>query len=220
MLAKEKKAKSPFRFGEKHTEAKASYAFLMRKARTHKTKGFRLARIYPSFGARPHSVSYPRGEVSDAKHSVLHKPPFAFTPSQAQSAKRCASEREFLLFLLSRTEGKLPSIKDFLFLFLVSLQETGAPRVAERKPRGLSGNEKEKSNWCAPHPPPKKSCKPWHAALAPKKQNLITPHKLKNPFAESKGIFDYSILIFAVFRYFKRAFEESRSGSPSLFRSS
>ncbi|MBQ2945304.1 MAG: hypothetical protein IJD95_01900, partial [Clostridia bacterium] len=50
--------------------------------------------------------------------------------SQAQSAKRCASERGFLLFLLSRTEGKLPSIKDFLFLFLVSLQETGAPRVA------------------------------------------------------------------------------------------
>ena len=27
--------------------------FLMRKARTHKTKGFRLARIYPSFGAKP-----------------------------------------------------------------------------------------------------------------------------------------------------------------------
>ena len=36
--------------------------------------------------------------------------------------------RGFLLFLLSRTEGKLPSIKDFLFLFLVSLQETGALR--------------------------------------------------------------------------------------------
>ncbi len=117
--------------------------FLMRKARTHKTKGFRLARIYPSFGACPHSVSYPRGEVSDAKHCVLHKPPFAFTPSQAQSAKRCASERGFLLFLLSRAEGKLPSIKDFLFPFLVSFQEMGAPRVVEkRSPRGLSGKKR------------------------------------------------------------------------------
>ena len=82
--------------------------FLMRKARTHKTKGFRLARIYPSFGARPHSVSCPRGKVSDAKHRVFESTPFAFTPSRAQSAKRCASEREFLLFLLSRTEGKPP----------------------------------------------------------------------------------------------------------------
>ena len=100
--------------------------FLMRKARTHKAKGSYLARIYPSFGARPHSVSCPRGEVSDAIHCVLHKPPFAFTPSQAQSAKRCASERGFLLFLLSRTEGKLPSIKDFLSAFLVSLQERQA----------------------------------------------------------------------------------------------
>ena len=100
--------------------------FLMRKARKQKTKGFCLARIYPSFGARPRSVSCPRGEVSDAKHCVLHKPPFAFTPSQAQSAKRCASERGFLLFLLSRAEGKLPSIKDFLSAFLVSLQERQA----------------------------------------------------------------------------------------------
>ena len=100
--------------------------FLMRKARTHKTKGSCLARTYPSFGARPHSVSCPRGEVSDAKHCVLHKPPFAFTPSQAQSAKRCASERGFLLFLLSRAEGKLPLIKDFLSAFLVSLQERQA----------------------------------------------------------------------------------------------
>ena len=100
--------------------------FLMRKARKQKTKGSCLARIYPSFGARPHSVSCQRGEVSNAKHCVLHKPPFAFTPSQAQSAKRCASERGFLLFLLSRTEGKLPSIKDFLSAFLVSLQERQA----------------------------------------------------------------------------------------------
>ena len=112
--------------------------FLMRKARTHKTKGSCLARTYPSFGARPHSVSCPRGEVSDAKHCVLHKPPFAFTPSQAQSAKRCASERGFLLFLLSRTEGKLPSIKDFLFLFLVSLQERGAPRAVGFSKRGAT----------------------------------------------------------------------------------
>ena len=110
--------------------------FLMRKERTHKIKGSCLARIYPSFGARPHSVSCPRGEVSDAKHCVLHKPPFAFTPSQAQSAKRCASERGFLLFLLSRAEGNLPSIKDFLFLFLVSLQETGAPRAVGFSKRG------------------------------------------------------------------------------------
>ena len=112
--------------------------FLMRKARTHKAKGSCLARTYPSFGARPHSVSCPRGEVSDAKHCVLHKPPFAFTPSQAQSAKRCASERGFLLFLLSRTEGKLPSIKDFLFLFLVSLQERGAPRAVGFSKRGAT----------------------------------------------------------------------------------
>ena len=132
--------------------------FLMRKARTHKAKGFRLARIYPSFGARPHSVSCPRGEVSDAKHRVFESTPFAFTPSQAQSAKRCASEREFLLFLLSRTEGKLPSIKDFLFLFLVSLQETGAPRVAERKPqrhkRGKNVRPTRSGEKKDPHPLP------------------------------------------------------------------
>ena len=47
--------------------------FLMRKARTHKAKGFRLARIYPSFGAQPHSVSCPRGEVSDASAVFFKK---------------------------------------------------------------------------------------------------------------------------------------------------
>ena len=107
--------------------------FLMRKARTHKTKGSCLARTYPSFGARPHSVSCPRGEVSDAKHCVLHKPPFAFTPSQAQSAKRCASERGFLLFLLSRTEGKLPLNKGFSFPVSCILTRNRRPARSGKK---------------------------------------------------------------------------------------
>lgn len=51
MLARERKTKSPFRFGEKHTEAKASYAFLMRKEDLHKRRKEMRARTYPSFVA-------------------------------------------------------------------------------------------------------------------------------------------------------------------------
>ena len=53
MLARERKTKSPFRFGEKHTEAKASYAFLMRKEEIQKGERGLLARTSPSFAAFP-----------------------------------------------------------------------------------------------------------------------------------------------------------------------